>query len=108
MKITPAHDFNDYAVWQRHRDELAVSEQMHGGLINIFTIDAAIRDNDEHEGDLIPAKYIGMDRYFARKQIVADLDAAGLLEKVDDHKLMVPRGDRSGTVSPPPTACLTI
>jgi len=101
VKITPAHDFNDYAVWQRHRDELAISEQMHGGLINIFTIDAAIRDNDEHEDDLIPAKYIGMDRYVARKQIVADLDAAGLLEKVDDHKLMVPRGDRSGTVIEP-------
>jgi valyl-tRNA synthetase len=101
VKITPAHDFNDYAVWQRHRDELAISEQMHGGLINIFTIDAAIRDNEEHEDDLIPAKYIGMDRYAARKQIVADLDAAGLLEKVDDHKLMVPRGDRSGTVIEP-------
>ena len=47
VKITPAHDFNDYAVWQRHRDELAISNQVHGGLINIFTIDAAIRDNDE-------------------------------------------------------------
>jgi valyl-tRNA synthetase len=101
VKITPAHDFNDYAVWQRHRDELAISEQIHGGLINIFTIDAAIRDNDETEDQLIPAAYIGMDRYDARKQIVADLEAAGLLEKVDDHKLMVPRGDRSGVVIEP-------
>lgn len=101
VKITPAHDFNDYAVWQRHRDEITISEQKHGGLINIFTIDAAVRDNEEDEGDLIPANYIGMDRYAARKQIVADLEAAGLLEKIEDHKLMVPRGDRSGVVIEP-------
>ncbi|MGV6859846.1 MAG: valine--tRNA ligase [bacterium] len=101
VKITPAHDFNDYAVWQRHRDESAIADQVHGGLINIFTVDAAVRDNEEDEGQLIPAQYIGMDRYQARKQIVADLEAAGLLEKVEDHKLMVPRGDRSGTVIEP-------
>lgn len=101
VKITPAHDFNDYAVWQRHRDENAISEQPHGGLINIFTVDAAIRENEEGENQLLPAKYIGMDRYAARKQMVADLDELGLLDKVDDHKLMVPRGDRSGTVIEP-------
>jgi len=101
VKITPAHDFNDYEVWQRHRDELQISEQAHGGLINIFTIDAAIRENTTDEGELIPAAYIGMDRYAARKQIVADLEAQGLLEKIVDHKLMVPRGDRSGTVIEP-------
>ena len=101
VKITPAHDFNDYAVWLRHRDETVISQQPHGGLINILTIDAAIRDNDEGEGELIPAGYVGMDRYEARKAIVADLDAAGLLEKIVDHKLMVPRGDRSGTVIEP-------
>jgi valyl-tRNA synthetase len=101
VKITPAHDFNDYAVWQRHRDEIAISEQIHGGLINIFTVDAAIRENDEDEGTLIPDKYIAMDRYDARKQIVTDLEEQGLLEKVDDHKLMVPRGDRSGAVIEP-------
>jgi len=101
VKITPAHDFNDYAVWQRHRDELAITEQIYGGLINIFTVDAAIRDNDEHEDQLIPAPYVGLDRYAARKQIVKDLEAAGLLEKIDDHKLMVPRGDRSGAVIEP-------
>ena len=101
VKITPAHDFNDYEVWQRHRDELPVSSQIHGGLINIFTPDAAIRENTAEEGDLIPASYIGMDRYQARKQIIADLEAAGLLEKIVDHKLMVPRGDRSGTVIEP-------
>ncbi|MCP3668845.1 MAG: valine--tRNA ligase [Gammaproteobacteria bacterium] len=101
VKITPAHDFNDYHVWQRHRDEVSVSEQRHGGLINIFTVDAVIRDNEPEEGELIPAKYIGMDRYDARKQIVADLEQLGLLEKIDDHKLMVPRGDRSGSVIEP-------
>jgi len=101
VKITPAHDFNDYEVWQRHRDELPIANQIHGGLINIFTADAAIRGNTPEEGDLIPETYIGMDRYEARKAIVADLDAQGLLEKIVDHKLMVPRGDRSGTVIEP-------
>ena len=101
VKITPAHDFNDYAVWQRHRDETPISKQLHGGLINIFTSDAAIRDNDADEGTLIPTPYIGLDRYVARKQIVADLEAQGLLEKVVDHKLTVPRGDRSGAVIEP-------
>jgi len=101
VKITPAHDFNDYAVWQRHRDEVAISEQPHGGLINIFTIDAAVRDNETDEGSLIPAAYIGMDRFKARKQVVADLEAQDLLEKIDPHKLMVPRGDRSNSVVEP-------
>jgi len=101
VKITPAHDFNDYAVWQRHRDENPIAEQAHGGLINIFTIDAAVRGNEEDEDGLIPSAYTGLDRYAARKQIVADLEAAGLLEKVVDHKLMVPRGDRSGAVIEP-------
>jgi valyl-tRNA synthetase len=101
VKITPAHDFNDYAVWQRHRDENPIAGQAHGGLINIFTIDAAVRANAEDEDGLIPAAYIGMDRYAARKQIVADLEDAGLLEKIVDHKLMVPRGDRSGAVIEP-------
>lgn len=101
VKITPAHDFNDYTVWQRHRDETPISSQIHGGLINVFTIDAAIRDNLPEEGELIPSAYIGMDRYAARKQIVANLDALGLLDKVVDHKLMVPRGDRSGAVIEP-------
>ncbi|MGB5742906.1 MAG: valine--tRNA ligase [Sedimenticolaceae bacterium] len=101
VKITPAHDFNDYAVWQRHRDETPISSQQHGGLINLFSIDAAIRPNEADEGELIPAAYIGMDRYAARARIVADLEAQGLLEQVVDHKLMVPRGDRSGAVIEP-------
>jgi valyl-tRNA synthetase len=101
VKITPAHDFNDYQVWLRHRDASTISELPHGGLINIFSVDAAIRANEEHEDELIPSAYVGMDRFDARKRIVADLEAAGLLEKIADHKLMVPRGDRSGAVIEP-------
>jgi valyl-tRNA synthetase len=84
VKITPAHDFNDYEVGKRHNLP----------LINIFTADAII-NNDA------PEKYRGLDRFVARKQIVADLDALGLLEKIDEHKLKVPRGDRSGVVIEP-------
>ncbi len=84
VKITPAHDFNDYEVGQRHNLP----------LINIFTPDASINDN-------APEKYLGMDRFAARQQIIADLKALGLLERIDDHKLMVPRGDRSGSVIEP-------
>ena len=84
VKITPAHDFNDYEVGRRH--DLP--------MINIFTIDALL--NDE-----VPAAYRGMERFEARKKVVDDLDALGLLEKVDDHTLMVPRGDRSGVVIEP-------
>ena len=101
VKITPAHDFNDYAVWQRHRDETPIATQPHGGLINIFTIDAAIRANETDEGELLPAAYIGLDRYEARRRIVTDLEAQGLLEKIVDHRLVVPRGDRSGAVIEP-------
>ncbi len=84
VKITPAHDFNDYEVGKRHDLE----------LINILTHDAAINDN-------APEAYRGMDRIEARKQIVADMEAAGLLEKIEDHTLKVPRGDRSGVVIEP-------
>jgi len=83
VKITPAHDFNDYEVGKRH--DLA--------QINIFTIDAKIA--------LPGSPYHGLDRYDARKKIVADLEAAGLLAEVKPHKLMVPRGDRSGAVVEP-------
>jgi valyl-tRNA synthetase len=84
VKITPAHDFNDYAVGQRHG--LA--------LLSILTLDAKI---NEHA----PLAYQGMDRFVARKQMVADLDALGLLESVKPHKLMVPRGDRTNVVIEP-------
>ncbi|MDR9436321.1 MAG: valine--tRNA ligase [Thiohalophilus sp.] len=101
VKITAAHDFNDYQVWQRHRDETPIAEQPHGGLINIFTDSAAVRENLAEEGQLLPAAYIGLDRFEARKQIVADLESQELLEKTEPHKLMVPRGDRSGAVIEP-------
>ncbi len=101
VKVTPAHDFNDYDVWMRHKELSAIQEMPNGGLINIFTVDAAIRNNDEDDANLIPEKYIGMDRFDARKQIVADLDQQGLLDKIADHKLMVPRGDRSNSVIEP-------
>jgi valyl-tRNA synthetase len=101
VKITPAHDFNDYQVWSRHRDETPIAEQPHGGLINIFTESAAVRDNLDQEGELIPAAYVGLDRYDARKKILSDLEDQELLEKTDPHKLMVPRGDRSNAVIEP-------
>ena len=84
VKITPAHDFNDYEVGKRHELE----------MINILTIDGTINDN-------APESYRGMDRFEARKQVVADLEQLGLLEKIEPHKLKVPRGDRSGVVIEP-------
>ena len=84
VKVTPAHDFNDYAVGQRH--QLA--------LIAVLTLDAKINEN-------APKQYQGLDRFTARKQIVADLESAKLLDKVQPHTLMVPRGDRTQTVIEP-------
>ncbi len=96
VKITPAHDFNDYEVWTRHRHTSVLMDAPHGGLFNILTVDASIRADE-----LIPAQYQGLDRFAARKQIVADLEAQSLLEKIADHKLMVPRGDRTSAVIEP-------
>ena len=84
VKVTPAHDFNDYAVGQRHLLP----------LINIFTPEAAINSN-------APEKYRGLDRYAARKVVLADLEAAGLLVEEKKHKLQVPRGDRTNQVIEP-------
>ncbi|MFZ5522616.1 MAG: valine--tRNA ligase [Pseudomonadota bacterium] len=84
VKVTPAHDFNDYAVGQRHKLE----------MISILTLDAKI---NEHA----PRQYQGLDRFVARKQIVADLEAAGVFEKAEKHKLKVPRGDRTHAVIEP-------
>ena len=84
VKITPAHDFNDHEMGKRHTLP----------QINIFTVDAALNDN-------VPVAYQGLDRYEARKRVVADLEALGLLEKVVAHRLMVPRGDRSKAVVEP-------
>ncbi|MGO1072272.1 valine--tRNA ligase [Lysobacter sp. CA199] len=84
VKVTPAHDFNDYAVGQRHNLP----------MINIFTPDAAVNDN-------APAKYVGLDRYEARKVVLADLEAEGILVETKPHKLQVPRGDRTNQVIEP-------
>jgi len=84
VKVTPAHDFNDYAVGQRHKLPMI-------GILNLqgFVNDAA------------PKQYQGLERFAARKQVVADLEAQGYLVKVDKHKLKVPRGDRTGVVIEP-------
>src|SRR5690606_1704487 len=84
VQVTPAHDFNDYQVGVRHALP----------LINVLTADAKINDN-------APAKYRGLDRYDARKAVLADLEAAGLLVETKPHKLQVPRGDRTGQVIEP-------
>ena len=101
VKITPAHDFNDYEVGKRHNLP----------LINVFDADAAVLPGAQVfnlDGSVngmfdatLPAAYAGLDRFEARKRIVADLDAAGRLEKIEDHALKVPKGDRSGTVIEP-------
>jgi valyl-tRNA synthetase len=103
VKITPAHDFNDYQVWQRHRDETTLTALPHNGLINIFTVDAHIAATaaEAPAFELIPPPFRGLDRYDARKRIVAGLEQNGLLEKTQPHKLMVPRGDRSNAVVEP-------
>lgn len=84
VKITPAHDFNDYEVGSRN--DLP--------LINVFHEDASLNEN-------APQAYQGMDRFEARKQIVKDLQALGLVEKIEPHRLAVPRGERSGVVIEP-------
>jgi valyl-tRNA synthetase len=84
VKITPAHDFNDYELGQRHNLP----------LINIMTLDATLNDS-------VPAPYRGLDRFVAREKIIADLDAMGLIERIEPHKLTVPRGDRSNAILEP-------
>ena len=84
VKITPAHDFNDYAIGQRHSLP----------MINVLTPDAMLND-------AVPEAYRGLERFEARKRVVADLESAGLLERIEKHKLKVPRGDRSGVVIEP-------
>ncbi|MEH6556476.1 MAG: valine--tRNA ligase [Oceanicoccus sp.] len=84
VKITPAHDFNDYEMGKRHNLP----------MINLFTDNAEMNDN-------APAPYQGMDRFVCRKQVIEDLDALGLLDKVVDHTLKVPRGDRGGAIIEP-------
>ncbi|WP_351014695.1 valine--tRNA ligase [Shewanella sp. AC91-MNA-CIBAN-0169] len=101
VKITPAHDFNDYEVGKRHQLP----------MYNIFTLDAAVRsfvevintDGTPNKGVemALPERYVGLDRFKARDAIVAEFDSLGLLEKVAPHGLKVPYGDRSGVVIEP-------
>ena len=101
VKITPAHDFNDYQVGQRC--QLA--------MINVLDTQGNIRAQAQvfdHEGNSskqhdagLPPAYAGLDRFVARKQIIADLEALGLVDEIKDHELAVPYGDRSGVVVEP-------
>ena len=84
VKITPAHDFNDFEVGRRHDLE----------MINIF-------DRDAHLNDAVPEAYRGLDRYEARRRVVADLEALGLLDQIEDHAHKVPHGDRGGVAIEP-------
>ncbi|WP_394234283.1 valine--tRNA ligase [Pseudomonas anguilliseptica] len=101
VKITPAHDFNDYEVGKRHNLPLLNIFDKDAQVLakaQVFNIDGSV--NAEIDGSL-PAEYAGLDRFVARKQIVAAFEAAGLLQSIDDHALKVPKGDRSGTVIEP-------
>ncbi|MFJ2322531.1 valine--tRNA ligase [Pseudomonas sp. NPDC087817] len=101
VKITPAHDFNDYEVGKRHNLPLLNIFDKNANVLpaaQVFNLDGTL--NDSIDGK-IPAEYAGLERFEARKQIVAAFDAAGLLVSVDDHNLKVPKGDRSGTVIEP-------
>ena len=101
VKITPAHDFNDYEVGKRHNLPLINIFDKNAAVLaqaQVFNIDGSV--NAEIDGSL-PAEYAGLDRFEARKHIVAAFEAAGLLEKIEDHALKVPKGDRSGTVIEP-------
>ncbi len=99
VKITPAHDFNDYQVGKRHHTQLINVMSLEATILpqaQVFSFEGAAQGNIE-----LPAAYAGLTTSEARKKIVADLDAAGLLLEVKPHKLMVPRGDRTGSVIEP-------
>ena len=99
VKITPAHDFNDYEVGKRHDT----------CLINVFDLEAKVLANAEvfnfkgeaQQGFALPEKYAGLDRFAARKQMVADLQEQGFLVEIKPHTLMTPKGDRTGSVIEP-------
>ena len=99
VKITPAHDFNDYEVGKRHDTK----------LVNVFDLTAKILSDAEvfnykgeaQPGFRLPEQYAGLDRFAARKQIVADLKEQGFLQEIKPHKLMTPKGDRTGSVIEP-------
>lgn len=99
VKITPAHDFNDYEVGKRHDTR----------LVNVFDLEAKVLANAEvfnfkgeaQQGFALPEKYAGLDRFAVRKQMVADLQEQGLLVEIKAHTLMTPKGDRTGSVIEP-------
>ncbi|QXI23793.1 valine--tRNA ligase [Pseudomonas iranensis] len=101
VKITPAHDFNDYEVGKRHNLPLLNVFDKNANVLpaaQVFNLDGTL--NESIDGK-IPAEFAGLERFEARKQIVAAFDAAGLLVSVNDHNLKTPKGDRSGTVIEP-------
>ncbi|WP_312570589.1 valine--tRNA ligase [Stutzerimonas balearica] len=101
VKITPAHDFNDYEVGKRHHLPLINIFDQNACILaraQVFNIDGSVNDRIDPS---LPDGYAHMDRFDARKAIVAEFEAMGLLEKIDDHALKVPRGDRSGTIIEP-------
>ncbi|MFT0624470.1 valine--tRNA ligase [Ectopseudomonas guguanensis] len=101
VKITPAHDFNDYEVGKRHNLPLINIFDKNAAVLataQVFNLDGSV--NEQVDASM-PAQFAGLDRFEARKQIVAAFEAAGLLEKIEDHALKVPKGDRSGTVIEP-------
>ena len=128
VKITPAHDFNDYNFWQRHKDTNLFLGLPSNGLISILTLDAKLKSSpfddftfrytprnehglqhaDDNGGvtgqatvDLIPEQYRGLDRFSARKQIITDLEAQGFLTEIRKHKLTIPVSQRSDAVIEP-------
>jgi valyl-tRNA synthetase len=115
VKVTPAHDFNDYAVGQRHKLQmisvLTLDGKIKGSPLDDFTFghragtsNSVLADRElvgRATSEMIPEKYHGMDRFDARNAIVADLQSMGFLVKTDKHKLKVPRGDRTGVVIEP-------
>ena len=99
VKVTPAHDFNDYAVGQRHGLDKVIILDLKGFVPASAQVIAA--DNTVKASIDMPANLVGLERFAARKQVVADLEAQGYLEKVEKHKLKVPRGDRTNVVIEP-------
>jgi valyl-tRNA synthetase len=99
VKVTPAHDFNDYAVGQRHGMDKIIVLDLTGHVPHVAHVYAA--DGAAKESIDLPENLAGLERFAARKQIVADLEAAGLFEKTEKHKLKVPRGDRTNVVIEP-------
>ncbi len=100
VKITPAHDFNDYEVGKRHNLPLINVLDRDAHILGEFTV-LTFEGYESQHGEKAPEAYAGLDRFEARKKIVAEFEQLGLLEKIEPHKLKVPRGDRSGVVIEP-------